>query len=141
MSKFGPKVSKLATIDKQELKRPSPLPGLSEPAKAIWKRIVNQYPPDHFKPQALDLLRMYCESASAHKINMKKYVDSGYEEAKYLRAADKTAARCQGLSVKLGINVNNRMAHRGQGGKATEPNSKRDGLLFGGRNSQEYGKQ
>ena len=132
MSKKGPKVRKLAFIDTQKVKRPPPVRGMAQASRLIWSRITSSYPPDFFKPQHYDLLRMYCESAAANKILMKKYTDSGYEETKYLRAADKMAGRCQGLAVKLGINVNNRMAHRGQTGSAPEPKSKRDGLLFGG---------
>ena len=133
MSKFGRKTSKLAVVDPSPVQRPNPVVGMTVPARNIWKRIVRAYPPDHFKPHHFDLLRIYCESAAANKILMKKYTDSDYEESKYLRQADKMAGRCQGLSVKLGINVNNRMAHRGQGGEATQPKDKRDGLLFGGR--------
>ena len=133
MSNKGPKVSKLAVIDQRPLKRPIPPSGLHQTARSVWKRIVNQYPPDHFKPHHYDLLRMYCESAAINKRSMKRYVDSDMEDVNALRVADKMAGRCQGLSVKLGINVNNRMAHRGQGGEAQQPRSKRDGLLFGGQ--------
>ena len=133
MAKYGKKVSKLATVDKKKLKPPYPVVGMHETARTVWMRVVKAYPPDFFKPQHFDLLRMYCESAAVNKIAMRKYVESDYEDAKYLRIADKMAGRCQGLAVKLGINVNNRMAHRGQTGKAPEPKNKRDRLLFGGK--------
>ena len=67
---------------------------------------------------------------------MKKYIDSGYEEARYLRAADKLAARCQGLCVKLGLNLNNRMVHRGKGASVPKPKTGREHLLFGGKDRE-----
>jgi hypothetical protein len=99
----------------------------------VWLRVVKSYPPDFFKPQHFDLLRMYCEAAAINKIALRKYVESDYEDARHIRVADKMAGRCQGLAVKLGINVNNRLAHRGQAGQAPEPKNKRDRLLFGGK--------
>ena len=132
MVRKGRKIRQLETVDKILLKPPKPVVGMHETARTVWVRIVKAYPPDHFKPQHLDLLRMFCESAAINKIVMKKYVDGGYEDASLLRVADKMAARCQGLSVKLGINVNNRMAHRGQKGEATRKKSKIDDYLYGG---------
>ena len=64
---------------------------------------------------------------------MKKYIDSDYEEVRYLRAADKLASRCQGLCTKLGLNLNNRMVHRGVKAEAPKQKSPRDHLLFGGK--------
>ena len=133
MSKKGPKVPKLGVIDRLETRRPAPPAGMNPAARRVWSRITSSYPSDFFKPQCLDLLRMFAESASGNKILMKRYVDSNYEDTAALRAADKLAARCQGLSVKLGLNLNNRMAHRGQGGSVPKPKSKREHLLFGGK--------
>lgn len=133
MSKKGRKVPKLAVIDKTEVRRPIPHAGMHPAARRVWVRIVKAYPPDHFKPPCLDLLRIHCEAAAAHKVLMKRYTDSNYEDTAALRAADKLAARCQGMSVKLGLNLNNRMMHRGQGPEAPRQKSKRDRLLFGGR--------
>lgn len=136
MSNKGPKVPKLAVIDKYEVRRPAPPVGMHPTARRVWVRIVRSYHPGHFTPQCLDLLRMYCESAAANKRVMKKFVEGGCEDPALLRIADKLAARCQGLAVKLGLNLNNRMAHRGQGGSAPKPKSKREGLLFGGKKPQ-----
>ena len=131
MGKRGPQTNKIAALEKTIKQRPVPVVGMHETARVVWKRIVNVYPPDHFKPQHFDLLRMYCESAAINKIALKKYIDSEYEDAKWLRVADKMAGRCQGLAVKLGITRNNTLAARGQAGESTKPKSKRAGLLYG----------
>jgi len=133
MGKRGIGSTKIARIDPPKIPRPSPLWGMTERSRSIWKRICKAYPPDHFKPQQYDLLRMYCESAALNKIAMANAAKENYENPHWLNVADKAAARCVTLCTKLGIAVNSTMAARGKGGSAPKPKSKFEGLLYGAK--------
>jgi P27 family predicted phage terminase small subunit len=122
-------------------KWPNPLPGMTPPARYVWKRIVRAYPYNHFKPQHLDQLRAYCEAAAIHKQAIKDMQVAGMltkqsngviKESPYIGIADKMAGRMQGLAVKLGITKNATINTRGESGSETKPKSKREGLLFNG---------
>jgi hypothetical protein len=130
----GPQQKKLSVVIKPNIKRPLPPKGMTEPSRIVWKRIVGAYPADHFKPQHMDLLRMYCESAAINKFALKKAFLLEYAEPYWLNLSDKMAGRCQCLGVKLGITVNNTLAARGKAGEAPVAKSKREGLLYGTKN-------
>ncbi len=108
----GPKSSnnKIAVLKPVKKVRPNPLPGMTPAARQIWKRIVDAYPPEHFKPQQYDLLRAYAESAAIHKkaiLEISKndpVIIQGngvMKENPWIGIMDKMAGRMQGLSVKL----------------------------------------
>ena len=118
MGKRGPKPAgsqKMRVLDPPTTRRPNPLPGMSPPARTVWNRIVNQFPPGHFMPHHYDQLRAYCEAASIHKEAGKELKKSGLlleqpngvtKESPYVGIMDKMAGRMQGLAVKLGITKN-----------------------------------
>ena len=136
MGKRGPGSSKkLSVIEPTTAKRPNPLPGMTAPSRTIWKRIVSVFPPDHFKPQHYDLLRMYCEAASINKIAIANAAKEDFANKYWILIADKQASVCTALSLKLGISVNSTLASRRKeyAGKAPEQKSKRAGLLYGGQ--------
>ena len=121
---------------------PNPQPGMSEPARTAWKRIVKAYPYDHFKPQHYDQLRAFCEASAMHKKAVKALRKEGevitqangvMKENPWVGIMDKMAGRMQGLAVKLGITKNATINSKGGAtGEAPKPKSKRAGLIFNG---------
>lgn len=139
MGQRGPKTNKnkLLLLKQVQEKRPVPLPGMTKPAQTVWKRIVGAYKPGHFRPQHYDLLRVYCEAVAIHKKMVQEIKKSGLiveqpngitKEHPAVTIMDRMAARMQGLSVKLQINVNATQATRGEAGGPEKP--KRNGLLY-----------
>ena len=136
----GPQPNKKITVLNQvKAKRPKPLPGMTSTARAIWKRAVDAYPPDHFKPQQYDLLMAYCEAGALHRKAVREiYKDSPVIEQKngvikenvWVGIMDKMAGRMQGLSVKLQFPCNATAMTRGESGDAPKQKSKRAGLMF-----------
>ncbi len=133
MGKRGPQRKKLTVINPNNKFHPLPPVGMTEKSRIVRKRIVGAYPADQFKPQHMDLLRMYCECAGINKVALSNAAKEEYRDTYWLNLADKMAGRCQGLGVKLGITVNNTLAARGKAGEAPVAKSKRAGLLYGGR--------
>ena len=146
MGKRGPRpkgAENIRVLDAPTERRPNPLPGMTQPARAIWKRIVNQYVPDHFRPQHYDQLRAYCESAAIYKAMVKDLSTEGFtienpktgivKENPKVGTMDKMAGRMQGLAVKLGITKNATINTREpDNGQEQKPKSKRAGLMFNG---------
>jgi P27 family predicted phage terminase small subunit len=147
----GPKVmgargrqpdKKMTVLNSVDRRWPNPLPGMTPPARQVWKRIVKAYPYNHFKPQHLDQLRAYCEAAAIHKEARHNLKKSGLlvtqpngvtKENPYIGIMDKMAGRMQGLAVKLGITKNATInTVKGDQSSETKPKSKREGLLFNG---------
>ena len=141
MGDRGPRSgTKLSTINPPEKRRPNPQPGMTKAARIIWLRIVKAYPPDHFRPQHLGMLRAYCEAEDMHNRAVKSIAKSGdlikqangvVKENPYIGIAIKAANIMSQLGTKLGITKNNTLAARGQAGESTKPKSKRAGLLYG----------
>ena len=133
MGKRGPGSSKISVVEPRNIKKPDPLVGMTAPARTVWKRIVGVFPGDHFKPHHYDLLRMYCEAAAINKISLEKAHEDGYENPHWINVAEKMAARCTALSLKLGISLNSAMVARRKEyvGSAPEQKNKWDGLLYG----------
>jgi len=136
-----PKEPKLKVVKPRNPQRPSPPKGMNAKARAVWTKVVNAYPVDHFKPQHSDLLRMYCGSCVMHKeaeaeIFKKGSVitqNNGITKANpYVDVAFKAEASATRLATKLGITVNNTTVNRGIKGSVTKPKSKREGLIFNG---------
>jgi len=126
-------------------RRPTPPPGMSVNARTTWLRIVKSFPPEHFKPYHYDLLRLYCEAAASHRkatreINKLGEVitqENGITKANpWVNIALQMSSQMATICTKLGLNMNSTLANRGKIGTATEPKSKRDGLLFGGGKKQ-----
>ena len=142
MGKRGPGAGKrMRVIAPKEKRYPCPQPGMSKNARTIWHRIVKAFPSDHFKPYQYDLLRSYCEASNSHKNAMRHIQKQGevitqengiIKGNPWVDVAIKMSSQMSNLSTKLGLNMNSTLANRGKEGKATEPKSKRDGLLFGG---------
>ena len=134
--------SKMRMVEPIMRQRPSPQIGMSPKARTIWLRIVKSFPPEHFKPYQYDLLRNYCEAANSFKTAMYRIHKEGevvtqengiVKENPWVGVAIKMSAQMVSLSTKLGLNINATLVNRGKAGNATEPKSKRDGLLFGGQ--------
>jgi P27 family predicted phage terminase small subunit len=118
MGKRGPKPAgsqNMRVLDPPKTRRPNPLPGMSPPARTVWKRIVHQFPHDHFRPHHFDQLRAYCEASAIHKEARDELNKTGLlieqpngvtKESPYVGIMDKMAGRMQGLAVKLGITKN-----------------------------------
>ena len=146
MGKRGPKTedSKLYVLSHSPRVRPEPMECMTDKAKDVWVRIVDAYPPEHFKPQHYDLLRAFCEASAIHEklisdlekenvvIKQEGRYSTVYKENPIIATMDKMAARMQGLSVKLQISVNANNASRGKAGEPEKPKSKRSGLLYNG---------
>ena len=45
-------------------RRPEPPAGLSEDARALWRSIVQDYPPRHFRGANLRILEVFCRASS-----------------------------------------------------------------------------
>jgi P27 family predicted phage terminase small subunit len=55
-----------------------PMPGdMSEVAKRVWRRVVQQMPPGVITGADYDLLRVYCEAVARYKQAMKSYYKTG----------------------------------------------------------------
>lgn len=141
MGKRGPKPKgfKGKVLPAPKARRPNPQPGMNPVARQVWLRIVNAYPRGHFKNQHLDLLRSYCEASAMHKKATKQLAGENLiitqgnmvsKENPLIGVIDKMAGRMQGLSVKLGISVNNTTARK-EPGALTKPKSKRAHLVPG----------
>lgn len=141
MGKRGPKPKgfKGEVLPAPKARRPNPQPGMNQAARTVWLRIVKAYPREHFKNQHLDLLRSYCEASAMHKrctqllAKEDMVITQGNmvkKENPLIGIIDKMAGRMQGLSVKLGISVNNTTA-RTEPGSGSKPKSKRSHLLGG----------
>ncbi len=141
MGKSGPKpAGRLTVVEPSELKRPNPLPGMSDAARTIWKRIVNVYAPDYFKPQHYDQLRAYCEAAAQHKEAVKMVRDQGVmvtqdngviKRNPWALERDACAQTMANLGTKLSINKNATAVSRFKDAEGLrQPKSKREGLLF-----------
>lgn len=143
MGKRGPNPSSSRHIVERVKNRyPNPQPGMTQNARTVWHRIVRSFEPDHFKPYQYDLLRTFCEASASHKKAIFEIKIGGevieqtngvIKESPWVGVAIKMSAQMATLSSKLGLNINSTLANRGKAGKATEPKSKRDGLLFGGK--------
>lgn len=135
--------SNIKALPAPRQQRPMPLRGMSEKSRAVWMKIINAYPVDHFKPQHLGLLRMYCEADALNKIAEKEARKVNYshtntktlvtKESHWVGIMDKMAGRAQSLATKLGLNKNSTMAGRSKdgAGENQKPKSKRDHLLGG----------
>ena len=144
MGARGRKVEKLAVIKEEKQIRPNPPRGMTQNARTVWWRIVLDFEPGYFQPRSFDLLRAFCESAARHKAAVSeleksqkiiKNTSTGITKRNPLfDIIDMETGRMAQLSTKLGLTVDPK--------KYTKPQkSKREGLLFGGRNFQEHQKQ
>jgi len=98
-------------------------------ARAWWKRIVEDYPPDHFRAGDLPLLRRYCD-AYARAVRAERQVEkeglsvptgSGSSKANPLIAVGADADRdMKALAVALRICANSRTTPK-QAGKEKTP--------------------
>lgn len=143
MAKRGRKVAGSPTLSFLERPFPNPPAGTSKNARTTWHRIVRAFPPDHFKPYQYDLLRVYCEEAALYRkavLELRKggeVITSPTGIAKinpWAEIANKSAKSLTSLCTKLGLNINSTLANRGKAPETPRPKSKRDGLLFGGKN-------
>lgn len=98
------------------------------------------FPPDHFKPEKYDLLRVFSEAAALHGVATLKVDELGavieqkngvIKENPWVNIAVKMAAIMASTSVKLGISYST--TSKGQV-DVPKPKSSRElaGLLFGG---------
>ena len=145
MGKRGPAPAdkkNIRVLDIPKHRRPAPLPGMTKQARYVWKRIVEQFPPEHFKGHHYDQLRAYCEAAAIHKEMITDIQKEGYvitnkktgvtKENPKIGIMDKMAARIQGLAVKLGITKNATITRDPKQQPEDKPKSKRSGLMFNG---------
>ena len=141
MGERGPKPSgqKLKPVKPRNPQRPSPPKGMTAKARSIWKRIVNAYPVDHFRPQHYDLLRMYCTACVIQKESEVQIFKKGMvitqdngvvKKNPNIDIALIAEASATRLATKLGITVNNTTVNRGIKGVVPKPKSKREGLIF-----------
>ncbi|MFO7817083.1 MAG: P27 family phage terminase small subunit [Desulfovibrionales bacterium] len=144
MGKRGPKSESggnVTNINVVQRQRPKPLHGMSDAARRIWKRTVDAYPADHFKPQHLGLLRAYCETEAKYKKALVEIDKSGGEVIEQKNGVLKRNPWCQerdallsamtSLGTKLGITRNATTMTKDNQGES-KPKSKREGLVFGG---------
>lgn len=144
MGKRGTKPGgKLSVVAPARRDRPKPLPGMSSAARYIWKRIVYAYPPDHFKPQHLGLLRTYCETEAQWKRAVTEILKTGavieqtngvMKRNPWCPERDALAAAMAQLATKLAITrnatINTKGSKEEQG--SSQSKSKREGLMFNG---------
>ena len=140
MGKRGPQArGTMRPVDIQPKQKPRPLPGMTAPARAVWKRVVDAHPAEFFKPQHLDQLRAYCEAAALHKQATSEIAKqgavitqrNGVVKANPWCTIQTTAAQTMAsMGTKLGIN-NNSTRKSGEI-EEKKPASKRKGLMFGG---------
>lgn len=140
MGMRGPKSQSLAAVEvgKRQAERPKPLPGMSARARALWRRVVESLPPEHFAAADLPLLRDYCEAYDRTVLAQEALARDGLfvaSAADTLKAHPANAIKVSAASVmaqlatKLGIS---RSARRGKDKDAElkpQPTSKRK--LFG----------
>ena len=129
--------AKLTIINPVIKQRPQPIPGMTRYARTVWKRTVDCHNPDHFKPQMLEQLRIFCEACSSHKkaiIEIRKTGEIITQDNGIMKRNPWTLERdaCAGvmssISTKLQLNVNSTK----QAGEPPKPKSKREGLIFKG---------
>lgn len=138
----GPKPkTNMHVLPAPKTKRKSPMPGMTKPARRIWTRVVNAYPPDHFKPQHYGMLKAYCEEEATHSRAIKAIEKSGdlikqsngvVKENPYIGIKVKAFNGMSQLATKLGITVNATTVTRHGEKGSSKPKSKRDGLLYKG---------
>ena len=145
MGKRGPKpqqaLAAVPEVGKRPVERVKPFSGMNPVAKEMWKMVVNDYPPDHFKAGDLPLLRRYCEAyARAVEAEQRVAMDgmdvptaTGSTKAHPLIAVGVAAdGTMKALAVALRLCANSRMTPK-QAGKEEKPAatpSKRK--MFGG---------
>lgn len=143
MGQRGPKSNdgKLTVLDKKQMERPKPLSGMRKSAREIWKRIVDAYPADHFKPQHLGLLRAYCETEADFKTAIQKIEKQGAlleqkngitKRNPWCAERDALSSAMAQLGTKLGITRNATTMTKDNQGEAKPAKSKREGLRFSG---------
>ena len=140
MGKRGTKPgNKLTVLDKPKIKRPPAIAGMSKEAQKVWRRIVNAYPPDFFKPQHFGMLRAYCETECSYYQVIEGIAKEGVVIAQpngvikrhpFCAERDALAATMASLGTKLQITKKATLVSRGQSGNKPEKKSKRKGLNF-----------
>ena len=146
MGKRGPKperhLAAVPEVGKRKEQPAKPFPDMCPVAKDMWKRVVSDYPIDHFKAGDLPLLRRYCE-AYARSVLAESQVQNdglmiptgtGSKKANPAiaigRSADDTM---KAMAIALRLCANSRQTPK-QVGKEEKPAvSKRAGLMFGGQ--------
>lgn len=144
MGKRGqkPERAKLHVLEKSAPRYPNPLPGMTAPARTVWKRIVKQFPERHFLPHHYDQLRAYCEACAMHKAMVSDVQKEGHvvtnaltgvvKENPKIGIMDKMAGRMQGMAVKLGITKNATINNDPKSQPLDKPKDIRKGLMFNG---------
>ena len=143
MGKRGPqpKNSNLTVLETVEKERPKPLTGITKDARKVWKRIVDAYPSDHFRPQHLGMLRAYCETEVQYEQALSAIAESGVmitqdngvvKRNPWCQERDALSATMASLGTKLGITRNATTMSRDNQGENKKPKSKREGLMFNG---------
>ena len=144
MGKSGPKPKgKLLVIEPREIRHPEPLPGMTKEAKAIWKRVVEVFAPDHFKGQHLDQLRVYCESAAMYEKAVSEIAKGGViveqsngvtKRNPWCNERDACAGIMSQIGTKLGLTKNATTVTRKKDGEGvSRQKSQREGLMFNGQ--------
>lgn len=138
MGQRGPSSDKHLNVIGPEDKRPDPPSGMTNRARNLWKTIVNNLPPTHFKRGDHPLLRSYCEADALHykatqEINNEGAVFYGktVKANPWVAIQTQTAHTMSQLATKLRLCANSRMSAK-QGGSEKGKKSKREGLMFGG---------
>ena len=140
MGQRGPREPGNITVLKPvEKKRPDPLKGMSKQACSVWRRIVNDYKPEHFKPHHYGLLMAYCEAEAMHNRTIKEIANIGdvikqengvVKENPYINIQIKALNAMSQLGTKLGITVNATTATRKPNEEEKKPHTSSDGLLY-----------
>lgn len=136
----GPKPKRLKIVSPAAPKRPDPPRGMSPKARAIWHRVTGAHAPNHFKPQHLDLLRMYCyycvlekdaELGAYREGIVTKQINGGSKESPYITIGIKAQAAAAALATKLAITVNAISVTRGTIKSVQAKKSGRGDLISG----------
>jgi phage terminase small subunit len=141
MGARGKKPENLYALDLPVKSRPKPPKNLPKRAKAVWKDIVDTLPADHFRKSELPLLVKYCMAEHIYWQAIEKMSDSltirtekGYElPDTYLIIANKQVQIQTALATKLRICTNARISKAKVAYEKEEPERKRKGLMFGGK--------
>ncbi len=137
----------LSIVEPRQKERPKAFSKMSGAAKAVWTRIVEDFPLGHFLDHELDQLRAYCEAAAmnadAITTRNRRIPKNAAPEIAAALLAEKTEALktfrttsyvMASLGTKLRLNKNSKLTNRDAGKlEPGKPKSRREGLMFGGR--------
>jgi P27 family predicted phage terminase small subunit len=137
MGKRGPTPqSKLRVLERTTKQRPRPPAGMTDRARNLFKKIVDENKSDAFDAESISLLRAFCEADVQHYLATKQLEEQG--AVVYVTTHSGTIPRknpwydVQKESAATMSSISTKLRNKGVTTEAEKPKSKREGLMFNG---------